>query len=99
MNHSVVNLPFATDFQHCGSKDCQNPNVTRKNMQQYTPQDEFSLYILIGVMTAICVSGVILHAVFLPKYESKSDSCNEDMDVLTNKGRDAEVSWVILCSI
>nr|XP_039257120.1 protein unc-93 homolog A-like isoform X1 [Styela clava] len=51
----------------CGANDCQDPNITSQNLQQYVPPTNKSLYIVVGVLSTLIILSIIVKVMFLPK--------------------------------
>ncbi|XP_078492351.1 protein unc-93 homolog A-like isoform X1 [Ciona intestinalis] len=57
------------DLSVCGANDCQNPNVTNANLNQYVPQTKSVLYAMIGVMAGLVLVAVGILVFIMPKID------------------------------
>ncbi|XP_076813516.1 protein unc-93 homolog A-like isoform X1 [Clavelina lepadiformis] len=64
------------DFSFCGANDCQDPNITLANIDQYTPAYPATRYSLIGFLALLEVIAICLLLVYLPK------NINQNIDPL-----------------
>ncbi|CAK8679203.1 unnamed protein product [Clavelina lepadiformis] len=60
------NFTTNRDFSFCGANDCQDPNITLANIEQYTPAFVATRYSLIAFLAGLVLIAVILHMVNLP---------------------------------
>lgn len=59
-NNSLATNSTKPDFSTCGIHDCQNPNATQENINNYVPASEATLYTVIGVMAGlILIAGIV----------------------------------------
>nr|XP_039255064.1 protein unc-93 homolog A-like [Styela clava] len=63
-NEDIISL---NDFEHCGANDCQDAVIVRNTLEQYVPANRLSIYILMGILTMLCVMAVVIHFVFIPE--------------------------------
>lgn len=69
---NVTSLPGLTasasldEFYYCGANDCQDVDVVTENIDQYVPTNQITIYILIGILAAMCVLTQIIHISLLP---------------------------------
>ncbi|XP_039252684.2 protein unc-93 homolog A-like [Styela clava] len=60
-------LPLETiDYQHCGANDCQNATIVSNSLGQYVPASKLSIYMLMSILTLLCVAAIIIHVIFIP---------------------------------
>ncbi|CAK8679204.1 unnamed protein product [Clavelina lepadiformis] len=60
------NFTTNRDFSFCGANDCQDPNITLANIEQYTPAFVATRYSLIAFLAGLILIAVILYRVSLP---------------------------------
>ncbi|XP_076825985.1 protein unc-93 homolog A-like [Clavelina lepadiformis] len=60
------NFTTNRNFSFCGANDCQDPNITLANIEQYTPAFVATRYSLIAFLAGLILIAVILYRVNLP---------------------------------
>ncbi|XP_039257648.2 protein unc-93 homolog A-like [Styela clava] len=77
------------NYEHCGANDCQNPNVTKKFLNNYVPPNAISVYSLMGAFILVALCAIGLHAKFLVNSEvknvTKPTEIDESEDVSVDK--------------
>lgn len=60
-------IPVETNnFQYCGANDCQNATVVNESLDKYVPASKLSVYVLMAILTLLCISAIIMHIIFIP---------------------------------
>lgn len=59
------NETFQVDISVCGINDCQDPNITSENIEQYAPP-QAALFTLVGTMSGIVLLALIIFIVGVP---------------------------------
>lgn len=72
-------------LQYCGVNDCQDPNVTNANIEQYVPQSRIALYTLVGSGVLLMILGTLVHFFLMTEMplevlNEKSESSSRDLD-------------------
>jgi len=57
----------------CASNDCQDPNITKSNMEQYAPATKSTLYLVIGCLASLELLGIFFHARFSAEVGGSSE--------------------------
>nr|XP_039257116.1 UNC93-like protein [Styela clava] len=65
-SYQTTTTVWERDLSVCGANDCQDPNITAQNLEQYVPPTQRSLYILIGILSLLIVLSIIVKSIFLP---------------------------------
>ncbi|CAK8679200.1 unnamed protein product [Clavelina lepadiformis] len=60
------NFTTNQDFSFCGANDCQDPNITLANIEQYTPAFVATRYSLIAFLAGLVLIAVFSYRVNLP---------------------------------
>nr|XP_026692178.1 protein unc-93 homolog A-like isoform X1 [Ciona intestinalis] len=63
------NSSALADLSICGVNDCQLPNTTNLNLNQYVPQSGTVLYVMIGVMAFLVLSSIGIMGVLVKKID------------------------------
>ncbi|CAK8681296.1 unnamed protein product [Clavelina lepadiformis] len=80
------------DFSFCGANDCQDPNITLANIDQYTPAYPATRYSLIGFLALLEVIAIVLQVVYLPK---NINQCMNQLESPIPEGGDRRQSDII----
>ena len=84
------------DISACGKNDCQDPNITAANIDQYEPANQLTRYSTIGAMSGLVLLSIIISFYFLPEIE-KLRKENNDVDGSSNsKGTETSQNFDIL---
>lgn len=83
---STVHFDNATSVDdvyrsYCGANDCQDPNITMNNMQQYSTVNEATYYIIIGMSAALVLLAGCIHLVNLPRDLSEVSDADVDVEI------------------
>ena len=94
--NSTSNGTCERDVSVCGKNDCQDPNITEANIEQYEPANQVTRYSTIAAMSALVFLSIIILACFLPEIEllrkdsnasSKGPEVPQTFDILKNTFR------------
>nr|XP_004226179.3 protein unc-93 homolog A-like [Ciona intestinalis] len=85
--NSTVNS--AVDLSVCGANDCQYPNVTNANLNQYVPQSKSVLYAMIGVMAFLILLALGIMLCLVPKislenHDNELELCPTESNLISN---------------
>ena len=69
------------DVTVCGKNDCQDPNTTAKNIDQYEPANDVTLYTTIGAMGFLCFISIIITVLFIPEMKKSQESERKEVPV------------------
>ena len=74
----------ARNIAHCGLNDCQDPNITSDNIDQYVPRNPVVIYVLIGCCLLLMIIGTLLHVCLMSDMpldilNSTNSTDNEEM--------------------
>lgn len=85
------------DVSFCGANDCQDPEITSQNLDQYNPPSDKSLYILIGILSSLIVLSVIFKFIFVPKipFTIKLPPASEMIDETTVERTSGDIMKVM----
>ena len=89
--HNITNDNLYKSF--CGASDCQDPNITQLNMQQYSPVNKVTYYIIVGTCMLLIAIAFFIHLLFLPENIQAIDTTAvEDVDLALVNDDDKESS-------
>ena len=71
------------DVTVCGKNDCQDPNTTAENIDQYEPANDVTLYTTIGAMGFLCFLSIIITVLFIPEMKKSQESERKEVPVAT----------------
>ena len=71
-----LNATHQVNYSVCGSHDCQDGDITRANLEQYSPTYDTTRYIVIAVFSLFVLVAAGIHLIFLP---------NDNLSVLSEK--------------
>lgn len=57
---NISNASDDGDLTICGTNDCQDPEVTARNIENYKPASILTLYILLSIMTLMITSAILI---------------------------------------
>lgn len=77
------------DYYYCGANDCQDPDIFGNDIEQYVPGNKLTLIILISIFTAMGITTLTVHVMFLPNIglpSKKETETEQSKEIHYNNG-------------
>ena len=92
-----LSVPTARSYAYCGVNDCQDPNVTTSNIDQYVPQDPIVIYLAIGCFILVMIFGTLVHVFLMDEIPLKILNSKPNEAENNNEAKEEEVHLKAAC--
>ena len=73
-----ANSTMPQDISYCGKHDCQAPEITERNIDQYEPGSEAAFYGVVGGMTALVFISILISIFTIPEIDETKEYSEND---------------------